>query len=309
MSESTTYAEESNHNEVVHLVQIDELACLRVRHPQATALIALQGAQLLEYTPTGSRPVIWLSETAEFKGGQSVRGGIPVCWPWFGDLRRNPVDVQTCIAQQQTPAHGWVRNLPWLLERVSSNDSGVNIRLRYPLPAGIPTAWAAEAALVLTIHIGRELVLQLDTTNHSSHPLTLSQALHSYFAVSDIGQICVQPLQQLRYVDTLREWQIFSDDTPLRINGETDRIYLDTPATLTLDDDGWQRRIHIHCAESRSAVIWNPWIDKSKRLSHFPNDAYQRMICIETARVFDDCVVLAPGQTNRMTTRIWQTAL
>lgn len=301
MTESTVCS-----SDFIQVVQIDELACLRVNHPKANALIALQGAQVLEYTPAGAaHPVIWLSETAAFKRGQSVRGGIPVCWPWFGDLRRNPVAVQSCIPCEQPPAHGWVRNLPWLLEQASSDDSGVNLRLRYPLPAGVPTDWAAQVSLSLSLQIGSELVLQLESTNLGTQPLTLSQALHTYFAVSHVDHIHIAPLQQVRYIDTLRDWQTFSDNSDtLRINQETDRIYLDTPSTLTIEDTGWQRRIGIHCAQSRSAVIWNPWIEKAKRLNHFAEDAYQRMLCIETARVMDNCLDLAPGQTDVMTVRI-----
>lgn len=296
-------------SDFIHVIQIDELTCLRVNHPKASALIALQGAQVLEYTPAGAHPVLWLSETAGFKRGQSVRGGIPVCWPWFGDLRRNPAAVQSGIPCEQPPAHGWVRNLPWLLEQASGDEHGVSLRLRYPLPAGVPTAWAAQASLSLSLQIGSELVIQLENSNLGTQPLTLSQALHTYFAVSHIDHIHIDPLQNVRYIDTLRDWQTFSDSDTLRITQETDRIYLDTPPTLTIDDSGWQRRIHLHCSHSRSAVVWNPWIEKAKRLSHFAEDAYKRMLCIETARVMEDCLALAPGQTDTTTVRIWNSRL
>lgn len=293
----------------VTLVQRDELVCLQIRHPKASALIALQGAQVLEYTPTGAHPVIWLSETAAFKRGQSVRGGIPVCWPWFGDLRRNPAAVQLAIGQESAQTHGWVRDLPWLLDRVDNNDNGVNILLRYPMPAGLAAPWCADVELTLHVHVGDELILQLDATQHGQQSVTISQALHSYFAVSHIDQVRVPSLQQVRYLDTLREWQPCRDDVPLRITSETDRIYQNTPATITLEDSGWQRRIHVHSSDAQAAVVWNPWIEKSRRLSHFADDAYQRMLCIETARVLDDCVVLIPGQTQRMTLRIGQSPL
>lgn len=291
------------------LVQRDELVCLQIRHPRASALIALQGAQVLEYTPTGARPVLWLSETATFRRGQSVRGGIPVCWPWFGDLRRNPVAVQRAIGLDAAPAHGWVRNQPWLLETVDANDTGVNILLRYPTPMGLPVPWAADVELTLHVHVGQELVLQLDATLHGDQPVTISQALHSYFAVSHIEQVCVPSLQQVRYIDTLRDWQPCQDEEPLRFRGETDRIYQNIPATLILEDRGWQRSIHIHSSDVRGAVVWNPWIEKARRLSDFAEDAWQRMLCIESARVLENCVVLTPGQTQRMTVRIWQSPL
>lgn len=293
----------------IQLIQRGELPCLQIRHPRASALIALQGAQVLEFTPSGGRPLIWLSETASFKRGQSVRGGIPVCWPWFGDLQRNPAAVQSCIGQDKAPAHGWVRNLPWLLESSSTDDSGVSLHLRYPLPLGIPVPWAEGVELHLRLHLGDALEIHLETLNYSQQMLHLSQALHSYFAISHVDQVCVQGLQRVRHIDTMRDWQIVSDQEPLHIQGETDRIYLDVPPEIVLEDQGWQRRIHLQCRQSRSAVVWNPWIEKAKRLSDFAEDAYQRMLCIETARVMDDCLKLAPGERDIMRLRLWQSAL
>lgn len=285
---------------MIILEQRDQLPCLRIQHPQATALIALQGAQLLEYTPAGQQPVIWLSETASFKTGKSVRGGIPVCWPWFGDLRKNPVAVQQTIDQDQAPAHGWVRNLAWVVESVQEDDAAAEITLRYPMPASIPAAWAPDLELLLTIRVGQTLQLRLRCTHHGQQTLNFSQALHTYFAVSHIDQVEIRDLEQVTYIDTLKDWQECQAPTPLRVDQEVDRIYLDTPTTIRFHDAGWQRTVWLRCGNSRSAVVWNPWIDKAQRLSDFADDAYQRMLCIETARVMQDCVTLAPGQTDQL---------
>ncbi len=283
------------------LEQIDELPCLRIQHPHASALIALQGAQLLEYIPNGQQPVIWLSETAGFKTGKSVRGGIPVCWPWFGDLARNPEPVQSTMhVASAAPAHGWVRNLPWLLERAYCDLAAAHLSFRFPAPLGLPVAWNTEVDLHLNMHIGDELQLVMSCINRSQQPLVLSQALHSYFAVSHIDQVSIDNLEQVNYVDTLRDWQLVSADAPVKIDQEVDRIYLNTPGTILLRDNGWQRTIAVRCEGSHSAVVWNPWIEKAKRLSDFADDAYQRMLCIESARVLDDCLKLEPGQTARM---------
>lgn len=288
----------TGHAPHVSLQQIDELLCLRVQHPRASALIALQGAQVLEFTPTGSKPVIWLSETAAFRRGQSVRGGIPVCWPWFGDLTRNPPAVRDTLAQTEpAPAHGWVRSQPWLLQKISDTADNVSIRLEFPTSA-LPITWAGQVSLSLEITIGTRLELRLTTTNHSSGTLTLSQALHTYFAVQHTSQVSVQGLENVDYLDTLDGWSRKQDSAALAIAGETDRIYLDTPARLRIVDHGWQRALCIESRHSRSAVVWNPWIDKSKRLSQFEPDAYQRMLCIETARVMADCVVLPAGASD-----------
>lgn len=289
----------TGHAPHVSLQQIDELLCLRVQHPNASALIALQGAQVLEFTPTGSKPVIWLSETAAFRRGQSVRGGIPVCWPWFGDLARNPQAVRDTLAQTgpALPAHGWVRSQPWLLQQISDTADNVSIRLEFPTNA-LPVSWAGQVSLSLEITIGTRLELRLTTTNHSSRTLTLSLALHTYFVVQHTSQVSVQGLENVDYLDTLDDWSRKRDSAALAITGETDRIYLDTPSRLRIVDHGWQRALCIESRHSRSAVVWNPWIDKSKRLSQFEADAYQRMLCIETARVMADCEVLPAGASD-----------
>jgi glucose-6-phosphate 1-epimerase len=277
--------------ESVQLVQLGELPALRIHNKHAHALIALQGAQLLEFTPHGAQPVIWLSEQAEFRRGQSIRGGIPVCWPWFGDLARNPAAVRAGVRQTDAPAHGLVRAQDWLLESVAERPEHTRIVLRHPC-ASIPD-WSHTAELTLTITIGATLRLQLQTRNTGATPLTLSQALHTYFAVSAVEQVEIRGLDGVPYIDTLEDWQQFQQRGAVRANGEVDRIYRQVPAHVQLYDAGWQRTLHLRMRNSASAVVWNPHIAKARRLSQFAPDAWQRMLCIETANVLDDSVTLA----------------
>lgn len=279
--------------ESVQLVQLGELPALRIHNKQADALIALQGAQLLEFTPHGAQPVIWLSEQAEFRRGQSIRGGIPVCWPWFGDLTRNPAAVRAGVRQADAPVHGWVRAQDWLLQSVSEQPEETRIVLRHP---GISTEdWAHTAELSLTIAIGATLRLQLHTRNTGATPLALSQALHTYFAVSGIEQVEIRGLEGTPYIDTLQDWRQLQQQGPVRAQGEVDRIYRQVPAHVQLHDAGWQRTLHLRMRNSASAVVWNPHIAKAQRLSQFAADAWRRMLCIETANVLDDSVDLAAG--------------
>jgi glucose-6-phosphate 1-epimerase len=279
--------------ESVQLVQLGELPALRVHNDHADALIALQGGQLLEYTPRGAQPVIWLSEQAEFKRGQSVRGGIPVCWPWFGDLARNPAAVRAGVRQGDAPAHGLVRAQNWLLDSVAERPEGTQIVLRHP-GASIPD-WTHSAELTLTIAIGATLRLQLHTRNTGATPLALSQALHTYLAISAIEQVEIRGLEGTPYIDTLQDWQQFQQQGPVRAHGEVDRIYRQVPAQVQLYDAGWQRTLHLRMRNSATAVVWNPHVAKAQRLSQFAPDAWQRMLCIETANVLDDSLELAAG--------------
>jgi glucose-6-phosphate 1-epimerase len=292
----------------VTLVQLGELPALRVHNRSADALIALQGAQLLAYAPRGQQPLIWLSEQAAFQRGQPVRGGIPVCWPWFGELARNPEPVRALFDGGDAPAHGLVRMQPWLLDNVTEGAEHTALTLRYPVPAGLPH-WPHAVELALHIRVGRTLRLQLDTRNTGPAALELSQALHTYLAVSDVREVEVHGLDNTTYIDTLRDWQTYPQQGPVRIGGEVDRIYQGVPSRLELRDPRWRRALHLRTNHSRSAVVWNPWIDKARRLSQFGADAWQQMLCIENANVLDDCVALAPGATHSLAVELWSEAL
>ncbi|MGE8497428.1 MAG: D-hexose-6-phosphate mutarotase [Pseudomonas sp.] len=284
----------------IERIELGELTCWRVRRNGAELLVSQQGAQLLSYQLDGEPPLIWLSEDAAYTPGQSVRGGAPICWPWFGDLRRNPLAVQTHFQSDTAPSHGLVRALDWQLLGIDEDDAAVTLKFLFDSSQTPLTGWPIAAQLHFEIRLGDDLRLTLETHNLSSEPLTISQALHSYFAVSDIHQARVEGLPDSRYIDTLDDWHEHRQDGDLHFSGETDRIYLDTPSRLSIVDPGWNRRIILDATGSRSAVLWNPWIDKSERLSQFANDAWQRMLCIETANVLDDALVVAPGERRAL---------
>lgn len=288
----------------VERVELDQLTCWRIRAAGSELLVAQQGAQILNYQQDGQPPLIWLSPEAAYQRGQSVRGGVPICWPWFGDLRRNPSSVQACFRAGLAPSHGLVRGLDWQLLGIEEEAGAVLARFVYdsqrePLPG-----WPHAAQLQLEIRLGEDLQLCLQTHNLDQAPLPISQALHTYFAVSDVRQVLVEGLHECRYLDTLQQWRELRQNAPLDIAGETDRIYLDTPARLSIVDPPWRRRIHLDSSGSRSAVLWNPWTDKARRLSQFSADAWQDMLCIETANLLDDIVELAPDERHQLRLRL-----
>ncbi|HLA30835.1 MAG TPA: D-hexose-6-phosphate mutarotase [Pseudomonas sp.] len=290
----------------VERVEFNELACWRVRTVEAELLVAQQGAQILSYQRDGERPLIWLSEQAEFKQGQGVRGGVPICWPWFGDLRRNPQAVQELYqGGSLVPAHGLVRSLDWQLLGIDSQDAGVSLNFGFNSREHLLPTWPHAAELQLRIRLDQRLHLELSSRNLGDTPLAISQALHTYYAVGDIRRVEVEGLHGCRYVDTLDDWQQRQQSGALGFAGETDRIYLDTPAQLSIRDPAWQRRIQLHSSGSGSAVLWNPWIDKAKHLSQFADDAWQGMLCVEHAKVLNDILVLPPGEQHRLSLSLW----
>ncbi|MBF7728962.1 D-hexose-6-phosphate mutarotase [Pseudomonas sp. N040] len=277
----------------IERIEREQLVCWRVTTAGAELLVAEQGAQILSYRRHGEPPLIWLSEQARYLRGQGVRGGVPVCWPWFGDLQRNPPAVRAMV-QGAAPFHGLARSLAWQLLEVLEQAGAVRLSFALALPDGLP-GWPHAASLRLEIELGEQLHMRLTTRNLGAAPLAISQALHSYFAVSDIRQVRVHGLDGCRYIETLDDWSEQQQAGAVQFAGETDRIYLDLPARLELHDAGWQRRLVLEASGSRSAVVWNPWLDKSRQLTQFAADAWQGMLCIETANVLDDHVLLLPG--------------
>ncbi|WP_259758130.1 D-hexose-6-phosphate mutarotase [Pseudomonas sp. GCEP-101] len=292
----------------VEQVQIDQLSCWRIHTAHGEALIAQQGAQLLSYQPHEQPPLVWLSETAEYRHGQSVRGGAPVCWPWFGVFERNPVDIRTAYTGDKPPAHGLVRAVDWQLDDIADEQGQLAVHFSFDASNGLP-GWPHSARLELVMRFGERLRLEMTTHNLGDKPLPLTQALHTYFAVSDCRQASIEGLQGNRYLDAMENWEERQQHGVVRFTGETDRVYLDVDKTLVIHDPLWERGIHVKGDGSRSAVVWNPWIDKAARLSQMPDDAWTGMLCIETARVMDDAMSVAPGRSETMSVEIWSEPL
>lgn len=293
----------------VRRVMRDELVCWQLQTEQASVLIAEQGAQVLEFQLKNQQPIVWLSEQAQYQKGQPVRGGIPLCWPWFGDLKRNPITVQSMHQQADlAPFHGAARNLDWQLDEISHTTDQPSLTLLLSEP--VIADWPHPVSVRCTFSLKQDrLTLTLSTHNHSNKTLHLSQALHTYLAISDIQRVQVEGLAGCRYIETLENWQERQQEGLLSFQGETDRIYQDVPPVIRLLDFGWQRQLCLKAERSKSAVVWNPWANKARRLSQFAEHAWQHMLCIETANVWDDCIQLPAGQQAQLTLSLWSEPL
>lgn len=293
----------------VETEQHGELNCWRITSNHAELLIAQQGAQVLSYQRLGEPPLLWLSDQAIFRQGKSVRAGVPVCWPWFGNLQRNPQAVQAMYHDEQAPAHGLARTRDWQLLGIEEAAEGLRIEFSLPQALGDLPGWPHEVELKLLIEMGTQLKMTLSSLNQGNDSVTISQALHSYFAVSDVRQARVEGVDNLGYIETLADWELRQQHGALCFAGETDRIYLQTPDLLKIVDPQWNRRITLHSTGSRSAVIWNPWTERARELTDMADDGWQRMLCIETANVWDDVVTLAPGASHSLSVTIASEAL
>ena len=266
------------------------LTVARVVAPDGTATVALHGAHVLSYAPAGSDDLLWLSAASVFAAGEPIRGGIPVCWPWFGG---HPSDADK-------PAHGFARRRDWTVLGATVLPRG-DVRLRLQLASDEATRaqWAHDFLLELRVTVGRELHVELAMTNTDSETWTITAALHSYFAVGDAASVRVTGLDGCRYIDTVdgaNSEHVQSGD--VTVAGEVDRVYVDTRATCEIHQPALGRTVRVAKRGSRSTVVWNPWIAKSARMPDFGDDEYPEMICVETTNALGDTVHVPPGATH-----------
>lgn len=255
----------------------------------AEAEVALNGGQVLSFRHAGEPPILWVSREAVYAAGKPVRGGVPVCWPWFGP---HPADASK-------PAHGFARNQLWeVLERGEANG-GLFIRLGLSDSPATRALWPHPFRLELAVSVGASLDLALTAHNPGPAPYRFGGALHSYFTVGDVAQIRIGGLEGAAYLDQL-SGATHTQAGPVTIGAEVDRVYRETTAACVIDDPALGRRIRVAKAGSRSTVVWNPWAEKARRLADLGDDEYPQFVCVETALAFEDSVELAPGASHTL---------
>lgn len=269
---------------------VGELVAAKVTTPFASATVALQGAHVTAWQPAGQQPVIWVSKLAKYSPGKSIRGGVPVCWPWFGAHASNA----------QFPGHGFARTVPWALVATKALPDG-RVRLEFELTQSdaTRTQWPNESTVRNIITVGEELEVELVTTNTGKTPFELGQALHTYFVVGDIRKVTVAGLEGCEYLDKVgggRKRQ----QGPVTFTQETDRIYLGTHGCSGVLDPVMDRTILITSTGSRSTIVWNPWTEKAERMGDFGDEGPWRMVCVETANAAEDVITLRAGETHRL---------
>ncbi len=247
---------------------------------EAEAHIYTHGAHVAHFQPCGQKPVLWMSAKSWFEPGKPIRGGVPVCFPWFGP-GRDP-------SAPQTPGHGTARLQEWKVERTTSNGLVLGLTL---------ASWQMQ----FTVEIGAALAMTLDVRNAGSAAATFEEALHTYLAVGDIRQVSVEGLENTDYLDnTVGLARKRQGAEPIRFAGETDRVYLDTRATCVVNDPVWKRKLIVEKSGSDATVVWNPWIAKAKAMPDFGDDEWPGMLCIETANCKQHAVTLASGAMHTM---------
>ena len=282
------------------------------------------GAQVLSWTPRGQNPVVWLSDQASFSGDTTVRGGIPICLPWFGNPRFSPAAPAGAAGN-----HGFAKTTVW--ERVDSASSpavqvpgGKGIEFpRSQMPGNGDIQAGAEAgykvltyrlshtgeelfphafSTQLTIEVGETLRLTLEAVNTDDHPFTFEAVFHTYLGFSDLRQCELHGLEQAVFLDTLTDKKA-SENQPITFNQSFDRIY-DSPSDLEIYDPAWGRKIWLKKSGSKSTIVWTPWDRFIKDFSDIPDQEVYRFAGIEFGNARENALLLQPGQSHRLALEI-----
>jgi glucose-6-phosphate 1-epimerase len=263
---------------------------VRLTSPQSSGEMYLHGAHVTSWKPAGADEALFVSSQSRWEDGQAIRGGVPVCFPWFANRESDP----------KAPPHGFVRIKAWQIESIAQTGDAISVSMFTESDESTKEWWPADFRLVHRVTFGSELSLELVLTNTGASALRFEEALHAYYRVGDVEKARVRGLDGVHYLDKTDRNQEKTQQRDIVITSETDRVYLNTSGAVELEDPVLHRRIRIAKENSRATVVWNPWVQKAHSMSDFGNDEWRQMICIETTNVADFAVNLEPGRQHTM---------
>jgi len=260
-----------------------------ISNAHASAEVYLHGAHVTAFAPTGASPVLWMSDAAVFAPGKAIRGGIPVVWPWFGP---HPHD-------RAKPQHGFARTSHWTVTATgTTTGGGTELRLELKDAPETRAIWPHEFTLELRVEVSQSLHVALRTVNTGDDVMEVGGALHTYLGIADIAGIRIEGLDSRDYIDKLDDRRVKRQRGAITIAEEVDRVYLDTSDDCVVEDRGMHRRIHVAKSGSATTVVWNPWIEKAKRMDDFPDEGFRTMVCVEATNTETDVHLLEPGESH-----------
>jgi len=276
----------------VTIVEKDDVKIVRVIHEKASAGICLHGGHVVSFQPKGQPDLIWMSEQALFDGEAALRGGIPICWPWFGRIA--------------APAHGFARNSEWTLLEHRENENGVIVELGLLPSESTLAVWPYQFQAHLLVEIGDELKVTLDVTNTDSQAWTFSGALHTYLTVGDIEQAATTGMGP-EYIDSLKGGEICQGGETLQLTDTIDRVYTQPSTQITVQDPVLKRSLVVENQGHNSAVLWNPWAEGAQGMGDMQDDGYKTFLCVEStlhAPSIEQGKTLQPGESHQLITTI-----
>jgi glucose-6-phosphate 1-epimerase len=267
---------------------------LQVKTPAAIGELYLQGAQVTAWRPADHEEVLFVSRQSRWEAGKAIRGGIPVCFPWF---RAKSDD-------SKAPAHGFARTRGWQVASVTQEGDGIRAALMTESNEASLRWWLHAFRATLQVHFGAQLTVALTVTNTGQAPFSFEEALHTYHRVGDATQVAVSGLDGTAYLDNvdgnLRKMQhgevIFA--------GPTDNAYMETHSALLLRDPVLRRTLRVDKRGSRTTVVWNPWANGAATMADLGDDEWREMACVEASNILSGAVTLEAGQSHTMETVI-----
>lgn len=270
----------------------DNLVYAMVSNKYGDATICLYGAHIVSFTPAKNVEILWMSPYSSFEQGKAIRGGIPVCFPWFGPHE----------SDENLPQHGFARIMNWEVTKTETLDSGENlICLQLCSSEETKKYWSHDFCAEMIFTIGTKLSVTLKVNNTSAEAIEYTSALHSYFSLSGIENISIQGLENTRYQNQLDGGDYIQETPLLAINNAETRHYYDTDQACIISDPIFNRNIRIEKEGSKNSTVWNPWAETCVEMSDMPDDAYETFVCLETVNKIDDVIKLAPGESHETT--------
>jgi glucose-6-phosphate 1-epimerase len=268
---------------------------IRIDRPEARGEIYTHGATVTGWQPKGREPVLFVSRSALYRSDKAIRGGIPICFPWFGAK----------AGDDKAPQHGFARVCEWKVSGFSDDpSSGVTVELLLASNDATLAEWPHRFEARYRVSFGAKLEVELEVSNVGETPFTFEEALHTYFVVKDVRAIRIAGLEGTEYIDKIDGGARKRQAELIAIDRENDRLYLDNPAACEVRDLSMNRKISVIKDGSRSTVVWNPWIEKARALKDFGDDEYEKMICVESANASSNAIALDPHGRHAMRVRI-----
>jgi len=270
--------------------KVQEVDTLVIENNSARAEISLFGGHLLSFTPKkDNRNRIWLSDKAIFDQKTPIRGGIPICWPWFGNDHGQ--------SDLKLPSHGFLRTQNWT--PISCQETSVGTLLHLKPTDVNGEGFNYQVEVILEILVGESLVIKLTTRNKDSQKFIFNCAFHSYFSVADIQKVQLTGIYG-KYLDKIQTWASIDTPEPYLLNGETDRIHLCQSDEIEIIET--QATTNIRSAGHDSIVVWNPWVVTSGKMKDMSEGGFKTMLCIETAST--QWTQILPGQSHTLIQQI-----
>jgi len=251
----------------------------------------LHGAHVTSWKPAGSDEVLFLSTKSRWQDGQAIRGGIPICFPWF----RGKTD------DRKAPAHGFVRTKSWQLDSIVKDKSGVVVIMSTESDEETQRWWPGQFRLVHRVVFGPELTLELACTNAGKTEFRFEEALHTYNRVSDVGSVRLQGLDAAQFLDNTDSNKAKTEHGDLTIASTTDKAFIGTENDVDLIDPGLRRHIRLQKSNSLTTVVWSPWREGAARLGDLGDGQWTQFLCVEASNILESAVTLAPGEQHKMT--------